>query len=244
MHLVVGQCGDTCCAGVLARLVGAWPARPHRRFAAGAAGTARLAPRRRWADEPARLRRGPADEIAGVLVRGTGWVDPAGWAPDGSRLHAGGDARRHARLARGLSCPVINRHSAAMWYRGRDSLSRLAPAAAPLRASRPRHSSSPTIPPRPAPSATASRPRHLRRGLHAADQRGRLSRRHRRRLAGPRRAAGAHAGLPQRAARRTPRPASSAARSSGTTTPRPRHCARARTCAASPPRPASTSSKS
>jgi hypothetical protein len=61
-------------------------------------------------------------EIAGVLVRGTAWVDPAGWAPeDHAYMQAEMLAATLAWLA-GLPCPIINRPSAALWYRRRDPL--------------------------------------------------------------------------------------------------------------------------
>ena len=61
-------------------------------------------------------------EIDGVLVRGTAWLDPTGWAPeDHAYMQAEMLAATLAWLA-GLPCPVINRPSAALWYRGRASL--------------------------------------------------------------------------------------------------------------------------
>ena len=57
-----------------------------------------------------------------MLVRGTPWVDPAGWAPeDHAYMQAEMLAATLAWLA-GLPCPVVNRPSAALWYRGRASL--------------------------------------------------------------------------------------------------------------------------
>jgi hypothetical protein len=57
-----------------------------------------------------------------VLLRCTAWVDPVGWAPeDHAYMQAEMLAATLAWLA-GLPCPVINRPSAALWYRGRDSL--------------------------------------------------------------------------------------------------------------------------
>jgi len=65
---------------------------------------------------------GDPTEIAGVLVRGTAWVDPAGWAPeDHAYVQAEMLAATLAWLA-SLPCPVVNRPSAEIWYRGRASL--------------------------------------------------------------------------------------------------------------------------
>lgn len=60
--------------------------------------------------------------IDGVLVRGTPWLDPTGWSPeDYSYVQAEMLAATLAWLA-GLPCPVVNRPTAALWYRGRTSL--------------------------------------------------------------------------------------------------------------------------
>ena len=201
MHLLVGHPGDSCCAGVLARL--AARGLPAHIVASPLAPPARLA--WRLADDGLTSRLDLDDdpaEIAGVLVRGTAWFDPAGWAPvDHAYMQAEMLAATLAWLA-GLPCPVVNRPSAALWYRGRASLLDLAPAPPPVRPARPRtahHQRSrrgPRLPPPPCGR------RRRRRGLRAPDRRGRLSRRHRCRLGGPCRPAGAVAGLPQRAARR------------------------------------------
>ena len=137
MHLLLGHSWDSCCAGVLARL--AARGLPARIVAAPLAPPARLvwrldddglASRLNWDDQEA--------ELAGVLVRGTGWLDPAGWAPaDHAYMQAEMLAVTLAWLA-GLPCPVVNRPSAALWYRGRASLDDLADAASPLRPPGPR----------------------------------------------------------------------------------------------------------
>lgn len=121
MHLLLGHSGDSCCAGVLARL--AARSLPARIVASPLAPPARLdwrldddglTSRLAFDDDPA--------EIAGVLVRGTPWVDPASWAPeDHAYMQAEMLAATLAWLA-GLPCPVVNRPSAALWYRGRASL--------------------------------------------------------------------------------------------------------------------------
>lgn len=69
-----------------------------------------------------RLGNGDDSQIDSVLVRGTAWLDPAGWAPDDhAYMQAEVLAATLAWLA-GLPCPVINRPSAALWYRGRAPL--------------------------------------------------------------------------------------------------------------------------
>jgi hypothetical protein len=120
MHVLLGHSGDSCCAGVLARL----SARglPARVVASPLATPARLA----WRLDGELTSRLVLDddlvEIASVLVRGTAWVDPVGWAPeDHAYMQAEMLATTLAWLA-GLPCPVINRPSAALWYRGRDPL--------------------------------------------------------------------------------------------------------------------------
>lgn len=121
MHVLLGHSGDSCCAGVLARL----SARglPARIVASPLAPPARLAWRLDGSGLTSRLVLDDDPvEIAGVLVRGTAWVDPVGWAPeDHAYMQAEMLAATLAWLA-GLPCPVINRPSAALWYRGRDSL--------------------------------------------------------------------------------------------------------------------------
>ena len=121
VHLLLGHSEDSCCSGVLARLearglparVLASPLAPPARFAWNLDGT-RLTSRLDLGDD--------RTEIAGVLVRGTPWVDPAGWAPeDHAYMQAEMLAATLAWLA-GLPCPVVNRPSAALWYRGRASL--------------------------------------------------------------------------------------------------------------------------
>lgn len=57
------------------------------------------------------------DQIAGVLVRTTGWIDPRGWDPDDlAYMQAETQAALLAWLW-SLTCPVINRYPAAIWYR-------------------------------------------------------------------------------------------------------------------------------
>jgi hypothetical protein len=66
-----------------------------------------------WEEEPAILD----DQIAGVLVRNTGWIDPAGWqADDLAYMQAETQAALLAWLW-SLACPVVNRYPSTIWYR-------------------------------------------------------------------------------------------------------------------------------
>ena len=122
MHLVLGRPDDSCCAGVLSRL----RARglPARLLADPLAPPTRFA----WRLDDAGLENSFALDgvnptaISSVLVRETAWLDPAGWDPtDHTYMLAETQAVLLAWLA-GLPCPVINRASAALWYRPRISL--------------------------------------------------------------------------------------------------------------------------
>jgi hypothetical protein len=116
MHLLLGHSGDPCCAGVFARL--------EARGLAAQIVAAPLAPPAQvaWRLDAAGLASSlypdaPQTAIAGVLVRDTGWIEPAGWdAADHAYMQAELRAVTLAWLA-GLSCPVINRPDAALWYR-------------------------------------------------------------------------------------------------------------------------------
>lgn len=64
----------------------------------------------------------PSDAISGVLMRGTGWIDPSGWqAEDLAYMQT---ETRAAMLAWiwSLECPVINRYPPAIWYQPRVPL--------------------------------------------------------------------------------------------------------------------------
>ena len=122
MHLLLGHSWDSCCAGVLARLEArGLPARivPAPLTAAGAA---RLAPRRGRARQPPQLGRpGSRARRRAGRVGPAGSIPPAGIPADHAYMQAEMLAATLAWLA-GLPCPVINRPSAALWYRGRASL--------------------------------------------------------------------------------------------------------------------------
>lgn len=121
VYLLLGHIQDACCA----RVAGVLRARGH---------TVQVTPNPfahpgtfswRVGGDPSTSRITFADgiavtgqEIAGVLVRGTGWVDSDGWEP---RDHAYMQAETQAALLAwlwSLECPVVNRCSAAVWYRG------------------------------------------------------------------------------------------------------------------------------
>ncbi len=58
----------------------------------------------------------PDGGISGVLVRHAGWIDPAGWSPEDLPYV---QAEMHAALLAwlwSLSCPVVNRYPASVWY--------------------------------------------------------------------------------------------------------------------------------
>jgi hypothetical protein len=117
MHLVLGHPQDACCAGVLARL----EARglPARLIATPLEAPARFAWRLDGDGLMTRLALddGPSINIDSVLVRSTGCIDPGGWEPaDHVYMQSEFQATLLAWLA-GLHCPVVNRSSAALWYR-------------------------------------------------------------------------------------------------------------------------------
>jgi hypothetical protein len=116
MHLLLGHSEDPCCAGVFARLEA--QGLPVRIVAAPLAPPAQLT----WRLDATGLAsslypNAPDTAIAGVLVRDIGWLDPAGWdTADHAYMQAELRAVALAWLA-GLTCPVINRPDAALWYR-------------------------------------------------------------------------------------------------------------------------------
>src|ERR1022692_3935682 len=107
MHLLLGHSGDSCCVGVLARL----EARglPAHIVAAPLAPPAQLVWQLDEAGLTNRLSWGDREaKIAGVLVRGSVCVDPAGWTPaDHAYMQAEMLATTLAWLT-GLRCPVVN----------------------------------------------------------------------------------------------------------------------------------------
>ena len=118
MYLLLGHPDDPCCAGVFARLK--TRGLPVRIVSAPLAPPARLT----WRLDAAGLASSldPESAITAVLVRDTAWVEPEGWdAADYAYVQAELRAVTLAWLA-GLSCPVINRPDAALWYRAGASL--------------------------------------------------------------------------------------------------------------------------
>jgi hypothetical protein len=125
VHLLLGHPQDPCCLSVLnllkarnypARIIANPMAHPSR-FAwrlNNAESTSQLA----WDEEQPIAD----DEIAGVLVRGTGWIEPAGWEPaDLAYMQAETQAALLAWIW-SLACPVVNRFPSALWYRPRVPL--------------------------------------------------------------------------------------------------------------------------
>ncbi len=115
MHLLLGHPDDLCCAGVRSRLE--TRGLDVRVLPAPLEPPARLTWRLDADGVASSLFPGiPDTEIAGVLVRDTGWLDPEGWDPaDHAYMQAEVRAVMLAWLA-GLACPVINRPIAAHWY--------------------------------------------------------------------------------------------------------------------------------
>jgi hypothetical protein len=129
VHLLLGSPGDSCCTEVLGCLTSR--GLPARIIASPLAPPARLTWRLDAGELASQLVLDDDQvKIAGVLVRGTPWIDPAGWAPeDHAYMQAEMLAVTLAWLA-GLDCPVISRPTAEQWYRGRNSLTAWRP---PLR---------------------------------------------------------------------------------------------------------------
>lgn len=120
MHLLLGDPQDPCCLSVRAALETrdypvctiANPLAHPSRFA-WRLDNERSASRLVWGEGSPVLD----EHIAGVLVRSSGWIDPAGWQPDDLAYM---QAETQAALLGwlwSLACPVVNRYSAAIWYR-------------------------------------------------------------------------------------------------------------------------------
>lgn len=115
MHLLLGHPADLCCAGLFARLEARGLA--VRVIAEPLAPPARLTWRLDAAGVTSSLYPDiPDTEIAGILVRDIGLLDPQGWDPaDHAYMQAESRAVLLAWLA-SLACPVINRPDATQWY--------------------------------------------------------------------------------------------------------------------------------
>ncbi|WP_144299614.1 ATP-grasp domain-containing protein [Elioraea rosea] len=117
MHLVLSQYRDACCEGVLSRLAArrldarllTTPFEPPARFTwrLDAHGVTTLLA----------LDDGPPLSVESVFIRHVPWLDPGGWEPaDHAYMQSEMQAALLAWLA-ALPCPVVNRPSAALWYR-------------------------------------------------------------------------------------------------------------------------------
>src|SRR3954470_21676717 len=125
MHLLLGHDGDLCCRRVRDALEG-------RGWATQVVANPLVDPARfSWRLDNERsltslaFEREPPfadDDIAGVLVRSAGWIDPAGWEPgDLPYVQAESQSALLAWLW-SLHCPVVNRYTPAVWYRPRAPL--------------------------------------------------------------------------------------------------------------------------
>lgn len=120
MFLLIGNPDDSCCTDLIAVLRArrrsadivpnpmAQPTRVAWRFdASGSTST--------FASSDDEMPRD--DALAGVLVRGTGFIDPAGWDTDDlGYIHAETQAAMLGWLW-SLPCIVVNRYRASLWYR-------------------------------------------------------------------------------------------------------------------------------
>jgi len=119
VHLLLGDQEDPCCLAVRVRLEA--DNYPTRIIANPLAHPWRLAWLLNNKQSASQLLRDEEasvldDQIAGVLVRSTGWIDPAGWQPDDlAYVHTETQAALLAWLW-SLACPVVNRYSPAIWY--------------------------------------------------------------------------------------------------------------------------------
>jgi hypothetical protein len=125
VHLLLGDPQDLCCLSVRAALetrdypvrIIANPLAHPSRFA-WRLDNERSASQLVWDGEPPVID----EHISGVLVRGTGWIDPTGWQPeDLAYVQAETQAALLGWLW-SLACPVVNRYSPAMWYRVQPQL--------------------------------------------------------------------------------------------------------------------------
>ena len=116
MFLLLGHSNDPCCQGVRAELAS------HDLDARIIASPLEPPARLTWHLDADGLTSNlypnlPDRSIDGVLVRDTGWLDPAEWESDDFAYMQ--TELRAVMLAwlNGLKCPVINRPDASQWYR-------------------------------------------------------------------------------------------------------------------------------
>ncbi len=125
VHLLLGDPQDPCCLGVRAALEARnHPARiianplAHPSRFAWRLDNERSASQLVWDGESPVLD----EHIAGVLVRGAGWIDPTGWQTDDlAYMQAETQAALLAWLW-SLACPVVNRYCPTLWYRVQSPL--------------------------------------------------------------------------------------------------------------------------
>lgn len=125
MYLLLGDPHDLCLSSVLNLLEArGFPTRVITNPLAGSSRfTWRLdneqsASQLRWDEGPLL----PSGKISGVLVRSSGWIDPAGWQPDDlAYMQAEIQAALLAWIW-SLDCPVVNRYPSAIWYRAQVPL--------------------------------------------------------------------------------------------------------------------------
>jgi hypothetical protein len=120
MHLLLGDDRDLCCRGVREAL----EARGHetRIVANPLVEPARFSWRldnERSSTSLALDEQPPVsdDEIAGVLVRSSGWIEPAGWKPEDLPYVQAETQSALLAWLWSLGCPVVNRYPPAVWYR-------------------------------------------------------------------------------------------------------------------------------
>ena len=120
VHLLLGNPDDPCLQGVCKVLESR--SYPTRIIANPLAHPSRLA---WWLDNERSTSRiaWPEDspiqdaQIAGVLVRSTGWIDPVGWQRDDLIYMQSETQAALLAWLWSLPCPVINRYPPALWYR-------------------------------------------------------------------------------------------------------------------------------
>ncbi len=119
MHLLLGDQEDPCCLAVRARLeADNYPTRIIANPLAHPWRLAWLLNNEQSGSQLLRDEEGPVldDNIAGVLVRSPGWIDPVGWQPDDlAYVQTETQAALLAWLW-SLACPVVNRYPPAIWY--------------------------------------------------------------------------------------------------------------------------------
>lgn len=125
MHLILGGPEDPCCQGVFALLEArGFPTRiisnplEHPSRFTWRLDNEQSASQLAWDEEPPVTD----DQLAGLFVRRTGWLDPDGWQlEDLAYMQAETQAALLGWLW-SLACPVVNRYPSAIWYRSQVSL--------------------------------------------------------------------------------------------------------------------------